>query len=83
MSSSEATRAAAKKAQLARLAAKRSPDYPKVYAAQPEQVRIAAEQGAARKAVRDAKLAIDAVAASNAAAATESFSSLSTKKGDK
>lgn len=43
---------AKKSAQIARLAAKGSKGYSKLYASQPAQVRIAAEQKAARKTER-------------------------------
>lgn len=55
-------RAANKKAQTARVAAKGTPEYPVIYAQQPEQVRLAAEHRAARVAERQAKAAIAAAA---------------------
>ncbi len=70
---SEAANAAAKKAQLARLALKGTPEYPAMYAKQPEQIRIAAEQQAARKVRRDAKEALQAGALSDAAGALAVF----------
>ncbi len=48
-------RKALKKQQLARLAAKGTPEYPALYASQPEQLRKAAENQAERKAIRDLK----------------------------
>ena len=80
---SESARAAAKKAQLARLAAKGSPDYPKIYANQPAQIRRAIKLKAERKVFHDAKMAVNAAATADADAAAESFGNLSTKKGDK
>lgn len=57
-----AVRAALKEQQLARLAAKGTPEYPALYAAQPEQLRLAAEYEAERKIRRDIKAAAKAVA---------------------
>ncbi len=70
---SQAARDAAKKAQLARLALKGTPEYPEMYAKQPEQIRIAAEQRAARKVRREAKEALEATALSDAAGALAVF----------
>ena len=73
-------REALKKAHLARLAAKGSPDYPALYASQPEQQRKAAANAAARKAERDAKDAIQRATVDAAAGAVDAFSGgLSTK----
>ncbi len=80
MTVSEDTRAAQKEAQLTRLAAKGSPDYPKIYAQQPDQIRIAAEQGAARAKEHAIKNAAEVVAAGDAAAAVEGFGNIATKK---
>lgn len=79
MQLSEDTRAAQKKAQLARLAAKGTPEYLALYASQPEQIRIAAEQGAQRKAERDAKNALNAAKLKAANEAVEVFGSLEVK----
>ena len=76
---SESTQKARKKAQLARLAAKGTPGYGALYASQPEQQRIAAEQGAQRKAVRDAKNALNAAALQSANEAAEVFGNLEVK----
>ncbi len=72
--SSEA-RAARKKAQLARDAAATKPGFAAVYASQPGQIRIAAEQGAIRKAERAAKNALAALSHADASASAEIFSS--------
>jgi len=74
MQLSEETQAARKKAQLARLAAKGTPGYPALYASQPEQIRIAAEQGKARQAEREAKNAINAAKLKAANEAVDVFS---------
>lgn len=79
MTLSVAARSAAKKAQIARLAAKGSPDYPAIYAKQPDQIRIAAEQGAARKVRRDEKKAQDAAALSAAEIGASDFGSIALK----
>ncbi len=72
-------RAAQKKAQLARLAAKGTPEYPALYASQPEQIRKAAEQGAIRKAERDAKNALRDAMQKSANEAVEIFGNLEVK----
>lgn len=74
------TRVKQKEAQLARLAAKGTPEYGDIYAAQPDQIRIKAEQYAVRQEVRAIKLAADTEASSDADAAVAAFSNLSTKK---
>ena len=51
-------RAALKKQQLARLAAQGSENYSELYASQPEQLRLAAEDKAKRQIERDAKNAV-------------------------
>lgn len=51
-------RAAKKKGQTARLAAKGSPGYARLYAQQPEQIKLAAEAKAKRQADQDAKDAL-------------------------
>ncbi len=78
---SEETRAARKKAQLTRLAAKDTDieNYPALYASQPEQQRIAAEQGAQRKAQREAKDALNQAALQSANEAVDVFGSLEVK----
>ena len=80
MVGSQQTRAKQKEAQLARLAAKGTPEYGEIYAAQPDQIRIQAEQYAARQEERALKLAGDIEANSDADAAVAAFSSISTKK---
>lgn len=74
MQLSPSTRAAQKTAQLARLAAKGKPGYAALYASQPEEVRIAAEQGKARKVVRDAKEALNLAALKAAGESADVFS---------
>jgi len=84
MSLPEQVQASRKKAQLARLAAKGSPEYPAIYAAQPDQIRRAAEQGAVRQKVREAKAAAVTEASLDADAAIAAFGGISTKrKGEK
>lgn len=51
-------RAAKKQSQMARLAAKGTPGYARVYAQQPDQIRLAAEAKAKRQADQDAKDAL-------------------------
>lgn len=51
-------RAARKKAQVARIAAKGSPQYPVLYAQQPEQIRLKAKADAQRAADRQAAEAL-------------------------
>lgn len=51
-------RAAKKKGQVARLAAKGTPGYAVMYAQQPEQIKLATEAKAKRKADQDAKDAL-------------------------
>ena len=55
---SEEERVARKAGQLARLTRKGDPDYPVLYAQQPDQIRLAAEQKAQRAAEREAKDAL-------------------------
>jgi hypothetical protein len=66
-------RAAAKKAQLARLAKKGTPEYPALYAAQPQQQRKAAANAVERKAFHDAKQAVNKIALMQANEAAEVF----------
>jgi hypothetical protein len=73
MTKSEQERAALKKAQLARLAAKGTPEYPALYAAQPQQVRKAAEYKAQRDAARAAKAAASSQLLSDAEGAIATF----------
>ena len=80
MIGSPTVRAARKKAQRARIAAKGSKEYSKLYASQPDQVRIAAEQTAARKVRRAAQLAIENAIGADAAASADSFGNLTTVK---
>jgi len=79
MQLSDEARAAAKEAQLARLAAKGTPEYPALYASQPEQIRIAAEQGVQRKALHDAKGALSTAKLQAANEALEVFGNLEVK----
>ncbi len=74
MQLSPSTKAAQKTAQLSRLAAKGKPGYAALYASQPEQIRIAAEQGKARKAIRAAKEALNLGARKAANEAVDVFS---------
>ncbi len=63
-----------KEAQLARLAMKGKPGYSKMYAAQPDQVRIAAKQKAERQAARAERNAASNQAAQDAVGAKAVFS---------
>ena len=83
MQLSQEAHTARKRAQLARLAAKGSPEYPAIYAAQPEQIRIAKEQGAARKVIRDAKNAINTAALVAANVGAKDVENIATTKGAK
>ena len=82
---SKEERAARKRAQVARIAAKGTPKYSELYASQPEQIRQRAKDQAARKVEREVR---NAAALSAAASARESASifeqanSLSTVGGD-
>lgn len=78
MQVSQSTRSAQKTAQLARLAAKGKPGYGALYASQPEQVRIAAEQGKERKAIRDAKNSLNLAALKAAGETADVFSAAKT-----
>ena len=55
---SEEERAARKRAQVARIGAKGTPEYPALYAKQPEQIRIAAKALSVREAEREAQEAL-------------------------
>ena len=78
-------RKALKKQQLARLAAKGTPEYPALYAAQPEQLRLAAEYQAERKIRRDFKEAAKARALIEAGEGASVFEGAAapTKTGEK
>ena len=86
---SNEVQAASKRAQLARLKAKGTPEYPALYASQPEQVRIAAEQKAKRAVRREMKEALEAsgIRTANEAVAVFGSVNLSAKsklsKGEK
>jgi len=71
--------AARKEAQKTRLAAKGSDEYPALYASQPEQMRIAAEQGAARKILHDQKNSDSAAALEAAHDAVDVFGQMEVK----
>lgn len=64
---------AKKDAQIARLAAKGTKGYSKLYASQPAQVRIDAEQKAARKVARDARDAVSLGIVQDETAAASAF----------
>jgi hypothetical protein len=66
-------RASRKQAQLARIEKKGDPDYPLLYAKQPHEIKVAAEQGAQRKAIRAAKVALEIAMQADARGATEIF----------
>ena len=72
----EKTRAAEKEAQLARLAAKGTPEYPALYAAQPSQLRKAAGYNATRALQRDAKNAVNQTKLDDATEAAGAFGTL-------
>ncbi len=78
-------RKALKKQQLARLAAKGTPEYPALYASQPEQLRKAAEYGAERKIRRDFKEAAKVRAIVEAGEGADVFKGAAapTKTGEK
>lgn len=67
-------RAARKKAQLARDEAATKPGFAELYASQPHEIKVAAEQGAIRKAERAAKNAIAIAAHADAETSAEIFS---------
>lgn len=66
-------RAARKEAQLARDKASTKPGFAELYASQPDQIRIHAEQGAIRRAERAAKNAIAILAHADADASADIF----------
>jgi hypothetical protein len=68
-------RAARKKAQLARDAASTKPGFAELYASQPHEKKIAAEQGAIRRAERAAKNAIALAAHADAESSADVFTS--------
>jgi hypothetical protein len=70
------TQTARKEAQLARLKAKGTPEYPALYASQPSQLRKAVTYNAQRKVVRDAKNAANAEILKDANEAVDVFNSL-------
>ena len=82
---SPAARAAAKQAQLARLKHKGTPEYPALFASQPEQVRKAEENRIARKKLHDEKNAGSITAISEASGAVAVFGGdgKKAKKGEK
>jgi len=71
--------AARKEAQNKRLAAKGSENYPALYASQPEQIRIAAVQGALRKKLHDEKIATSSDAIQQAHDAVDVFGQMEVK----
>lgn len=73
---SNEVQAACKKAQIVRLAAKGTPEYPALYAAQPEQVRKAAEQQKERAVRREVKQALEAAGIRTANEAVATFGSV-------
>ena len=83
MNLSPEARAAEKKAQLARLAAKGTPGYVKMYASQPAEIRKGEIQRAARKVERDKKNAasVAAISAAQDAVAVFKPANITTKKG--
>lgn len=73
---SEAEAATRKKAQLARLAKKGTPEYGKLYARQPAQQRLAAVYKTQRQAARVLRLATKTQANSDAEGAIETFGNM-------
>ena len=73
MITSPEVRAVNKRAQLARLAAKGTPEYPELYAKQPAQIRLRAEKTAVRKAEREARIALILAGAKEAEEAASMF----------
>ncbi len=78
-------RKALKKQQLLRLAAKGTPEYPALFAAQPEQLRKAAEYGAVRKITLDFKEAakLRAIVEANEGASVFEGAAAPAKTGEK
>ncbi len=78
-------RKALKTQQLQRLAAKGTPEYPALYASQPEQLRKAAEYQAERKIIRDLKTAakLRAIVEASEGAAVFKGAAAPTKTGAK
>lgn len=66
-------RAARKKAQLARNEAQTKPGFAELYASQPHEIKVAAEQGAIRRAERAAKNAVAIAAHADAVTSAEIF----------
>ena len=75
MKCSPEARAARKKAQLARDAASTKPGFAELYASQPHEIQVAAEQGAIRRAERAAKNAIAIAAHADAETSADVFTS--------
>lgn len=73
MQRTDAERAARKQAQKARVAAKGTPQYPYLYAQQPEQIRLAETQTASRLAQKAAKDAASSVQIQDALASVKTF----------
>jgi len=74
--------AAKKRAQMARIAAKGTPEYAALYASQPAQVRIAAEQKAQRAVRREMKQALEAEGIKTANEAVSVFGSVDLTDGE-
>lgn len=75
-------RTARKNAQLARIAVKGSPEYPILYAQQPDQIRKAREQKAVRDAARQAQAAIQSLHVQDANAAVNIFNGVNLTSGE-
>lgn len=82
MRMSEEARAIRKKAQLARLATKTQPGYPALYASQPHQIAIAAEQGAERRLARSIRNQAQTAAIAAAESATSVFTGAALTDGN-
>lgn len=79
MKMTDAERAARKSAQLARVAAKGSPDYPELYAKQPEQQRLREQQQTERRLERQKAEAEAAQRSNDAQMAAGLFGNLETR----
>lgn len=79
---SNEVQAAKKSAQIARIAAKGTPEYPTLYASQPEQIRIAAEQKKERAVRREAKEVLEAAGIRTANEAVSVFGSVGLTEGE-
>lgn len=75
-------RAAEKEAQLARLAAKGTPEYPILYAQQPAQVRLREEAAVKRAAARKAQAAIRSLNMQDANASAAIFKGVNLTGGE-